>query len=213
MDYSPPGASVHGVLQTRTLEWVAISFSREFPDPGMEPLSLTAPALVGGFFTTSATWETQHRRWKCFIVILALVFSISVPMLMYLLSHCTSALQIWKIETLCLVALLFIIFCLTVPETFFLNPTWVSECRSVVSDSLRPHELCSPPGSSIHGIFQARILESVAISFSRKSSWPRDWTQVSRIVGRRFTVWATKSHLLKCIQGYGFRKNAGLFYI
>ena len=50
---------------------------------------------------------------------------------------------------------------------------------------------CSLPGSSVHGIFQARILEWVAISFSRGSSWARDWTQVSRIVGRRFTVWAT----------------------
>ena len=38
---------------------------------------------------------------------------------------------------------------------------------------------CSLPGSSIHGIFQARILEWFAISFSRGSSWPRDWTQVS----------------------------------
>ena len=41
--------------------------------------------------------------------------------------------------------------------------------RSVVSDSLRPHD-CSPPGSSIHGIFQARVPEFVAISFSRGSS-------------------------------------------
>ena len=49
---------------------------------------------------------------------------------------------------------------------------------------------CSLPGSSIHGIFQARILEWVAISFSRRSSQPRDWTQVSHIVGRCFTVWA-----------------------
>ena len=51
---------------------------------------------------------------------------------------------------------------------------------------------CSLPGSSIHGIFQARVLEWVAISFSRRSSWPRDWTQVSCIVGRRFTVWPTR---------------------
>ena len=51
---------------------------------------------------------------------------------------------------------------------------------------------CSLPGSSVHGIFQARILEKVAIYFSRGSSWPRDWTQVSCIVGRRFTVWATR---------------------
>ena len=40
---------------------------------------------------------------------------------------------------------------------------------------------CSPPGSSVHGILQARILEWVAIPFSRRSSQPRDQTQVSRI--------------------------------
>ena len=51
---------------------------------------------------------------------------------------------------------------------------------------------CSPPGSSIHGILQARILEWVAISFSRGSSHPRDRTQVSRIAGRRFNLWAAK---------------------
>ena len=57
--------------------------------------------------------------------------------------------------------------------------------------------LCDPmdyslPGSSVHGIFQTRTLEWVAISFSRRSSQPRDWTLVSRIVGRRFTVWGTR---------------------
>ena len=53
---------------------------------------------------------------------------------------------------------------------------------------------CSLPGSSVHGIFQAKIPEWVAISFSR-SSWPRDWTWVSCIVGRRFTIWATRDVL------------------
>ena len=47
---------------------------------------------------------------------------------------------------------------------------------------------CSLPGSSVHGIFQARILEWVAISFSRGSSQPRDQTRVSLIAGRRFTI-------------------------
>ena len=50
---------------------------------------------------------------------------------------------------------------------------------------------CSQLGSSVHGIFQARILEWVAISFSRRSSWPRGWIWVSCIVGRHFTIWAT----------------------
>ena len=52
---------------------------------------------------------------------------------------------------------------------------------------------CNLPASFIHGIFQTRILETVvAISFSRGSSWPRDQTQVSYIIGRFFTVWVTR---------------------
>ena len=54
---------------------------------------------------------------------------------------------------------------------------------------------CSPPGSSVGGIFQARVLEWVSVSFSRGSSWPRDRTLISRIVGRRFTVWTTREVL------------------
>ena len=62
---------------------------------------------------------------------------------------------------------------------------------SVVSDSLRPMD-CSLPGSSVHGIFQVRILEWVAISFSRRSSQSRDRTQVSCIAGGFVTTWAMK---------------------
>ena len=58
---------------------------------------------------------------------------------------------------------------------------------SVVSSSCDPID-CSPPGSSVHGISQARILEWVAISFFRASSPPRDWTQVSCTAGRFFTT-------------------------
>ena len=52
-DCSPPGSSVHGILQARILEWVAISFSRGSSDPGIEPVSLMSPALAGGFLSTS----------------------------------------------------------------------------------------------------------------------------------------------------------------
>ena len=51
---------------------------------------------------------------------------------------------------------------------------------------------CSPPGSSVHGILQARRLEWVTISFSSRSSWPRDRTLFSCITGQFFTVWATR---------------------
>ena len=51
---------------------------------------------------------------------------------------------------------------------------------------------CSLPGSSVHGISQARVLEWVAIPFCRGSSRPRDQTQFSCIKGKFFTIWATR---------------------
>ena len=54
---------------------------------------------------------------------------------------------------------------------------------------------CSPPGSFIHRVFQARVLEWVAMPFSRGSSWPRNWIRVSCIAGRFFTIWATREVL------------------
>ena len=54
---------------------------------------------------------------------------------------------------------------------------------------------CSLPGSSVRGILQARILEWVAMPFSRGSSQPRDWTQASCIAGRFFTLWAIREAL------------------
>ena len=60
---------------------------------------------------------------------------------------------------------------------------------------------CSPPGSSIHGILQARVLEWGAITFSRGSAWPRDQTQVPHIISRHFTIWATREVLLMHIYG------------
>ena len=61
----------------------------------------------------------------------------------------------------------------------------------VLSDSLWPHD-CSPSDSFVHGILQARILEWVAVPFSRGSSWPGDQTHISCIAGRFLTVWASR---------------------
>ena len=60
---------------------------------------------------------------------------------------------------------------------------------------------CSPPGSCVHGILQARILKWVAISFSRGSARPRDQTWVTCITSKFFTIWATTESL------YGVRKT------
>ena len=61
MDYSPPWSSVHGTLQARTLEWAAVLSSRDLPDPGLKPSSLTSPSFGGGFLTTSTTWEALKK--------------------------------------------------------------------------------------------------------------------------------------------------------
>ena len=57
MNSSLPGSSVHGILQARILELVAMPFSRHLPNTGIKPESLTSSALACGFFITSATWE------------------------------------------------------------------------------------------------------------------------------------------------------------
>ena len=70
---------------------------------------------------------------------------------------------------------------------------------------------CSLPGFSVHGIFQTRILEWVAISFSRGSSQPRDQIQISCIAGRLLTGWAMrevqKSESESCSVMYSLRPH------
>ena len=72
-----------------------------------------------------------------------------------------------------------------------------------MSDSCNPMD-SRLPGSSAHGILQARILEWIAIPFSRGSSQPRDQTRVSHIAGRFFTVWDTSRRIiaLQCCVGF-----------
>ena len=76
-------------------------------------------------------------------------------------------------------------------------PCLCSPCKSESEVTQSCLTLCDPmdyslPGSSVHGVFLARILQWVAIFFSRGSSPPRDRTRVSCIAVRHFTVWATR---------------------
>ena len=57
MEYSPPGSSVHGISPARIRKWIAFPPSRDLPHAGIKPWSPASPALAGGFFTTSASWE------------------------------------------------------------------------------------------------------------------------------------------------------------
>ena len=75
-------------------------------------------------------------------------------------------------------------------QTVLSKQLWVSEWKS-----LSRIQLCDPVDYTVHGILQARILEWVAFPFSRGSSQPRNRTEVSRIVGRFFINWATKTEL------------------
>ena len=80
------------------------------------------------------------------------------------------------------------------------NWCWKNEWMKVAQSCPTLWDLtdCSPPGSSVHGMLQARIPEWVAISFSRGSSQSRYWTQVSCIAGGFFTIWATREPPDRC---------------
>ena len=88
--------------------------------------------------------------------------------------------------------------------SFFRGSSWPRDQAHISTDSLLSHQwsevaqscptLCDPldcslPGFSFHAVFQARVPEWIAISFSRGASRPRDQTQVSHIAGRQFTLW------------------------
>ena len=126
MDCSPPGSSVHGILQARILEWVDILLSR---GPSW-PRNQTQVSCIAGRFLI------------CRAIRKALV-----------------------------------------PQSYM-----------TLCDSMD----YSPTGFSVHGILQVRILEWVTIPFWR-SSWPKDRTRVSCIVGKFFTSWATREAPFLCI--------------
>ena len=74
------------------------------------------------------------------------------------------------------------------PSHPYLSETEVAQLCLTLCDPMD----CSLPGSFVCGIFQVIVLDWIAISFCRGSSQPRDWTQVSHVVDRHFTVWATR---------------------
>ena len=75
--------------------------------------------------------------------------------------------------------------CILSPCLFNLYAEWVKVAQSCLT-------LCDPMAYTVHGILQVRILEWIAFHFSRGSSQPRNWTQVSRTAGRFFTSWTTR---------------------
>ena len=72
------------------------------------------------------------------------------------------------------------------------NQLWIFTGRTDAQAEIQYPMDCSPPGSSVHIILQARILEGIVIPFSRGSPQPKALTQISYIASRFFTVWATR---------------------
>ena len=93
------------------------------------------------------------------------------------------------------------------------SSTLTLECTLSCSVAQSCPALCdridhSPPGSSVNGILQARILEWISTPFSRGSSGPKDWTQVS-VAGRFFTLWVTREAHVNCQKTFCENSKAG----
>ena len=144
-----PGSPVPGILQARTLEWVAISFSNAWKWKSESEVAQLCPTLSDPM-DCSPPGSSIHGIFQARVLE-------------------------WGAIGLKVILLL-------------IEVQWVYMCVcSVVSNSLQSCGLYSLPVSSVHGIFQTRILEWVAIFFSRESSQPMDWTHISCIfcIGRQ----------------------------
>ena len=108
----------------------------------------------------------------------------------------------WKLHLIVLRIIKFLHFWLWIIQFYNknkLNLQWSLQLLWVYLVAQLCPTLCNPmdynpPDSSVHGIFQARILEWVAMPSSRESFQPRDGIQVSRIAGGFFTIWATREN-------------------
>ena len=125
----------------------------DLPNPGIEPTSLMSPALAGGFFTTSTTWEA--------LCVSAAAAAKSLQSCLTLRPHRRQPTRLprpWDSPGKNTgVGCHFLLQCMKVK-----SQREVAQSCPTLSDPMD----CSPPGSSIHGILQARTLEWVAISFS-----------------------------------------------
>ena len=151
MDCSLPGSSVHGVFQARILEWVAISYSRGSSQPRDRTSLSCVSCIAGGYFATKPPGKPYAAA--------------------KLLKSCPTVLP-HRRQTTRLpcpwdspgkntgVGCHFLLQCLKVK-----SESEVAQLCPTLSDPMD----CSLPGSSVHGIFQARVLEWGAIAFSREA--------------------------------------------
>ena len=213
-DSSPPGSSVHGISQARIVEWVAIS--RGFPQPRVKPraptwqvdsllseppgkLKNTGKCKPLSHVQLYSPWNSPGQNTG--------VGSLSLLRGIFATPGRNTGLPHYR-RILYQVSLKGSPRILEwVAYSFSWGPSWIEPgSPTLQADSLPPELtkkkwkwnalshvwLFATPWTVIHGILQARILEWVAFPFSRGSSQPRDWTQVSHIAGGFFTSWATR---------------------
>ena len=176
IDCSPPGSLVPGILQARTPEWGAISFSNAWKSKvkvkSLSHVQLFATPWTTAYQAPPSMGFSRQEYWS------------GVPL--------PSLVPSWNLNnSRCVFSFLFILYYLD-PE-HAVCCTWSLSCVQFFATPRTA--ACQTPLSM--GILQARILEWVAIPSSRVSSQPRGQTQVSHIAGRFFTVWATRE-----AQGY-----------
>ena len=168
MDCSLPVSSVHGILQTGILEWVAFPPPGDRPDTGIKPASLMSPALAGGLFITSTTWGALSR------MVWYKAHKTRV--------HCSHRVQegrAWEtpsflfppLQPPALTSPVCVCACVHACVRVCVRVCVCVHARLVTQSCLTLCRIrdCSPPSSSVHGVIQARILEQVAISSSRGS--------------------------------------------
>ena len=191
----------------RTSLWV---WGRDLSQPSSSPLPKTVSVSCGSGNSLLTDLASKHRnefshnsggqKFKIRIAGLELGCHRSVLLrrlgrispLLPLGSWLPASLQLWPRHSslclLCLIAASSSVF----SHLLYFSYKWNIESVTQLCLTLCNFMDCGPPGSSVHGILQARILEWVAILSSRGSSQPRNRTPVSCIAGRFFTLWATR---------------------
>ena len=159
IDCSPPGSSVHGILQAIILEWVVTLSSRGPPWPEIELKSPESPALAGKFFTTTDTWEAP--RWEIFkgqsefssvVHLLSRVQAFAIPWLQHTRPPCPSP----------------------TPGVYSNSCPLSQWCHPIISSSVVPFapHLQSFPAS---GFFQMSQFSTESVSNTKKAAggpWP-----------------------------------------
>ena len=171
IDGSPPGSPVPGILQARTLEWVAISFSKAWKWKGkvklLSPVQLLATPWTAAHQAPPSMGFSRQEHWS------------RVPLPQYNPGDIHQQVLLLKTRGTLSSPGAFLFCPSTIKTTYMISFIYICvHAKSLQSCSTLCNTMdCSPPGSSVHGILQARIVEWAAVSsqviFPTQGSNPR----------------------------------------